>query len=334
MSKVNKNKCAVIGIGSPLLDIVIEIEDDALEKMNFEKGSMNLISKDQSLDIENETKAYKKQIIPGGSSANAISGVNVLGTRAGFMGMIGEDEYGREYKEKTQQEGVVLYLHNHSSDATGHAFTFITPDGERTFATHLGAASGLDKEHIDREEIENAKIFHIEAYQLEDPLVCRAIFHAIAIAKNSDTKISLDLSNRGLVARNKALFEDVIKEHIDIVFANEDEAREFTGKESEEALNDISDMCEIAVVKLGERGSLIKTKDVVYRFKPNKVEVENTNGAGDMYAAGILHGIANDMDFEEAGDIASYVSSLVVASPGARLHEKHIDSVRKYLPKK
>ncbi len=330
MSKENIKKCDVLGIGSPLLDIIMNVDEAFLNKMNLKKGSMNFISNDDSLDISEETKEIGKKFMLGGSSANTISGVNVLGTRAGFIGVLGRDDHGKMYQGQTEKEGIISHLQYHDKYLTGHAFTFITPDGERTFATHLGAAIAVEKKHIKELEIRDAKIFHIEAYQLEDPLLCRALFHAIAIAKDAGTKISLDLSDAALIKRNKALFNDVIKEHIDIVFANEDEAKEFTGKNEEGALRLISEICDIAVVKLGENGSLIKSGDEVFRINPYAVRVENTNGAGDMYAAGILHGLVCGMDLKCAGEIASHAASLVVASPGARVHQKHLDSIRKF----
>ncbi|MBT3356195.1 adenosine kinase [bacterium] len=329
MGKKTSRRHDVIGIGSPLLDIVMQVDEDTLSKMNLKKGSMKLISKDESLSIAKETAQIKKRVSPGGSSANTISGANALGTETGFIGAVGDDEYGELYKKQTEDEGVTPFLHHQEESVTGHAFTFITPDGERTFATHLGAANTLEKEHIKEDQIKDAKFFHIEAYQLEDPLLCRALFHAIAIAKDAKTKISLDLSDAALINRNKILFTDVICEHVDVVFANEDEAREFTGKDNEEALDYIAKMCDVAVVKLGEKGSLIKSGEEICKISPCSVDIENTNGAGDMYAAGILHGLVKGLSLREAGELASHASSLVVASPGARIHEKHLDSIQK-----
>lgn len=324
------SSCEVLGMGSPLLDIIMPVDEAFLSKMRLKKGMMNFISNDESLDIVGETEKIAKKFMLGGSSANTISGVNALGTKAGFMGVLGNDNNGKLYHEETKKEGIISHLQYHDKHATGHAFTFITPDGERTFATHLGAAVAVERGHIRESEIGEAKIFHIEAYQLEDALLCRELFHAIAVAKAAGTKISLDLSDGELIKRNRALFDDVIREHVDIVFANEVEAKEFTGKDEEEALRLIAKICDVAVVKLGGRGSLIQSGDEVHRIEPCLVEIENTNGAGDMYAAGILHGIACDFDLKRAGEIASFASSLVVASPGARLDVKYLDSVRKF----
>lgn len=323
-------RCEVVGIGSPLLDIMMEIDQKTLDALGLKKGSMSLISELEVIEIANKMSNVEQKITPGGSAANTLSGVNALGNRVGLIGVIGDDEFGDEYEKITQEEGIVSHLHRHDKQATGRAFTFITPDGERTFATHLGAAGAVEKEHIQEERIKDAKILHIEAYQLEDPRTCKAILHAITVAKDHGTKISLDLSDAGLIARNKALFDEIVKEHVDVVFANEDEAKEFTTKEEEAALDELANVCEHAVVKLGNRGSLIKSGGKTHRIEPNEVEVENTNGAGDMYAAGILHGLINDLDEKSAGEIASHTASLVVASPGARLDSKFIDSIQRH----
>lgn len=329
MSKEKNEKCKVVGIGSSLLDVAMDVDNEVLKLLNFKKGSMNLISELEAEIIQEKMRGFLSKITPGGSSANTLSGINALGNKVSYIGTVGDDEFGEEYEKKTIEEGIISHLYRHDELPTGKAFTFITPDGERTFATHLGAAGAVEKEHIKEDEIKEAKILHIEAYQLEHPLTCKAVLHAIAMAKDHNTRISLDLSDAGLISRNKALFNEILKEHIDIVFANEDEAKEFTGKEEESALHELSRFCDFAVVKLGERGSLIKKNGKVYKIAPNVVDVENTNGAGDMYAAGILHGLINDLDMDETGRIASYVSSLVVASPGARIHEKFIDLIWK-----
>lgn len=320
----------ILGIGNPLLDIVINVTDEQLQALNLAKGSMTLISREESQAILAVLNGMGKEYSPGGSSANTMSGVNALGNKAAILGVIGSDEHGRLYSGYTENEGMISRLVQHESQATGHALILITPDGERTMGAHLGAAVTLETQHLSEEEISQAKILHIEAYQLEDPVIYQVLLKAFAVAKNNNTKISLDLSDASLIARNRSLFEKVIKEHIDIVFANEAEALEYTGKEPKEALHELAEHCTIAVVKLGAKGSLIKCEGQVHAIAPYKVEMINTNGAGDMYAAGILHGLINGLDMQTAGEIASHVSALVVASPGARLDRKHLDKIADY----
>ncbi|HRY82687.1 MAG TPA: adenosine kinase [Candidatus Moranbacteria bacterium] len=330
--KIIKNKqWDILGIGSPLLDIVINVSNDMLRKLNFKKGSMNLISKKESKNILKLFRNIKYELTPGGSVSNTISGANILGSRVSFLGIVGKDAYGKKYHAKIKKEGIDSHLHYHEKDATGHVIVLVTPDGERTMATHLGASLNFTKEHIKKDLIINSRILHIEAYQLENSITRQAVLHAIQIAKKNSVLISLDLSDTELIQRNKKLFKNIIKEHIDIVFANEKEAVEFAGKKNPlEALHKIAKNCNIAIVKLGEKGSLIKKGKNVFKIKSQKVDVINTNGAGDTYAAGILHGLINNLDLQEAGEMASHISALVVGSSGARLDKKHINSIYKY----
>lgn len=320
-----------MGIGSPLLDVVVNINEKVLRELELKKGSMNLISKEESQKILKKLSHIKCELSPGGSAANTLFGVNVLGNRTSFLGVVGKDEYGKIYGDEIEKEGIFSYLLSHDNDSTGHSIILITPDGERTMATHLGAALNFRKKHIKEKMIRDSKILHIEAYQLEGKHTYHAVLQAIKFAKSHKTLVSLDLSDVGLIQRNKKLFRSIVREHIDIVFANEDEALEFSEKNDPiEALNEIAKICEVAVVKLGAKGSLIKKAGKVHEIKPHKVDMINTNGAGDMYAAGILHGIINEFDLQYAGEVASHISALVVASKGARLDKKYINLISKY----
>jgi sugar/nucleoside kinase (ribokinase family) len=328
---VKNRRWDILGIGSPLLDIVININDKMLQKLNIKKGSMNLISEKESRNILKKLGKIKLGLVPGGSASNTLAGLSALGNQASFLGVVGKDGYGKMYQKKIEKEGIVSHLACHDSGMTGNVIVLITPDGERTMVTHLGAALSFEKKHIKEDEIKNCKILHIEAYQLESPNNRRALLHAIKIAKKNKALISMDLSDAGLIRRNKKIFKDVVKKYIDVVFANEDEAMEFSGKKNPaEALKEIAKICKIAVVKLGAKGSLIKQGKKVFEIQPYKVDLINTNGAGDTYAAGILHGLINGLKLQDAGKIASHISALVVSSLGARLDKKHFSLIKKY----
>jgi adenosylhomocysteinase len=330
--KLAKNRrWDILGIGSPLLDIVININEEMLKSLALKKGSMNLITKKEGQAILKKFDHKKQRLALGGSASNTLLGASLLGSSVSFLGMTGKDAHGKMYKEKIEKEGVFTHLSEHASDATGHVIILITPDGERTMLPHLGAALNFAKEHIREDEIKNSKILHIEAYQLENEASRHAVLHAVKIAKNNQTLVSLDLSDTGLIKRNKDLFKYFVKEHIDIVFANEDEAMEFSSKnDARAALHDIAGICTIAVVKLGAKGSLIKEGQKVFEIDPCPVDMINTNGAGDMYAAGILHGLINNLNMQTAGEMASHLSALVVSSVGAQLDKIHLKSINKY----
>ncbi len=319
---MKEKKYDVVGIGSPLVDLTVNVEDAILEDIGLKKGQMHLILEEtKSADILSKVKDYKMDRTPGGSSANTLAGIAMLGGKGALFGTVGNDSNAEFYIAETEKAGTRCILARHSS-ITGHAITFITPDSERTFATHLGAAIKFRKKDVAAEEIQAGKILHIEGYLLELPEIREAVLFAMETAKESGVKISIDLADPALISRIPDVILSIVKNYADIVFVNELEAKAFTGKEEEEALEIISSMCDIAVVKLGSKGSLIKKSTEKYRVSPNKIEVVNTNGAGDLYAAGLLYGISKDLPLERAGRIASYVSSLVVAQVSTRLSRK------------
>ena len=327
----NQKKYDVVGIGSPLLDFIINVDDEVLQEVDLAKGEMCLIDKKRSSEIPETLKEYSVTTAPGGSSANTLAAVSALGGKAVFIGKIGQDDHGTIYEQKTGDDEVLSHVQTHQSEATGHAITFITPDGERTFATHLGAAIHFRKADILDEDIAQSKILHLEGYQLEDPELKEAVVHAMETAKKHDTKVSIDLSDPALVGRNLEPIRALVKEYVDIVFVNELEAEEFTGKKNEEALHDIYELCDIAVVKLGEQGSLVKADGQVFTIASHSVEVKNTNGAGDAYAGAFLYAITHDIGYKEAGVIASFASAQVVSREAARLDPDLKERVKHYI---
>lgn len=321
----------IVGIGNPLLDIIVEVEEDLLGKLGLKKGEMHLVESAQGRKILDSLVEHQKTYVSGGSAANTVAGAVRLGAKGHFMGLVGDDEHGQAYEDEMVSGGVGTSLLRHAQEPTGYAITLVTADGERTFATHLGAARHFQEEHIVLSEIEKSKILHIEGYMLGEPTTRSAMVAAMEHAKAHGTLVSVDLSAPGVISNNLVVLRDIVKKYVDIVFVNEDEAHAFTGKRELEALHEICDLCHIAVVKLGERGSLIKREGVVYTVEPSRVEVVNTNGAGDMYAAGFLHGLAQGHDLQAVGKVASHVAALVVASPGARMHEKHHGKIKDIL---
>lgn len=328
--KQNNQSYDVVGLGSPLLDIIVQVDEDTLVDLDFKKGGMHLVSHEQSKEILEGLSEKEKKIAPGGSTANTLAGLSALGNDVAFFGLVGDDTHGTLYREGTDHDGVDAQLSEHKDLATGHTITFITPDQERTFATHLGAAAHFQQEHVPADVIRKSKVLHIEAYQLEDERTRDALLYAMDIAKKSGVAITIDLSDPGLIERNLELFKKIVHKYINIVFVNEDEAYVFTGKKEEQALEEIVTSCDTVIVKLGERGSLIKSGDTIYRIAAHKIEAMNTNGAGDMYAAGILHGMIHKLPFEESGKIASHTAALAVGSEGARIDQKHLKALKQY----
>jgi len=313
-------KYDVTGIGNPLLDLTLEVEEELLGELGLKKGSMQLIDANQAKKINTKIKGYEVKTTPGGGAANVLAGISSMGGKTILLGKIGSDQYGQTYSSETKRIGTIPKLNKHESAKTGYAITFITPDGERTFATHLGAALHFNIKDIDKDAIKQSKILHIDSYKIEDCKLKNTINYALNIAKKNQTKVSVDLSDGELVKRNLKYLREFVKNNVDIIFANETEAEVFTGQKELAALNQLSKICDIAVVKLGEKGSLIKNNRRVYRVPVCKVKVKNTNGAGDAYAAGILYGLTNGIPMEKIGPMASRFASLVVTKESARIN--------------
>ncbi|HEY1405861.1 MAG TPA: adenosine kinase, partial [Spirochaetota bacterium] len=307
-----------IGIGSPLMDYMVSADDNLLAELSLSKGGMRLIDENESRAIRAKIDSRVEHRVPGGSAANTIAGAALLGARTAFMGSIGDDDEGGRYVSETEKSGVKSVLRKHHA-LTGHAITFITSGGERTFATHLGAAVNLCSDDVDEDAISRSAILHVEGYLLEPPALREAALKAMKAAKKSGTLVSIDVADPGLVTRMGDDLKNIVREFADILFMNETEAKAFTGCEEREAARCAKDFVSVAVVKLGGEGSLIATGDTLIEIPSYAVTVVNTNGAGDMYAGGFLYALSKGKTLEQCGKIASYAASRVVGSAGARL---------------
>lgn len=307
----------VVGMGSALLDILVQVDESFLDKHNLPKGGMVLIDETQVSELAKEVESREHKVVAGGSSANAVYGASFLGTKSAFIGSVGEDAYAQTYVE-SENEKLDLFL-SHVSMDTGRAFTFITSDGDRTFAVYLGATTQLAENHVSEHIIADTQIFHMEGYQL-DTENGRVLFDFVAkCAKKHNTKISLDLADPGVVERHKDYLTQYVSENVDILFANEYEAKMFTGKEPQEAALELKDLVDIAIVKIGANGSIITNDHKIILVGAAEAEVIDTTGAGDMYAAGFFHCYLAGKELQVCGDTASDLAAQVVSQIGARL---------------
>ena len=326
----------VIGLGSPLMDITIQVDDKFLEELNLKKGGMTLIDEKMYSNIISKISDKKTLESTGGSASNTIKGVSVLGGKSAFMGMIGNDTYGTHYNNLLSDSNVASFLSKCESH-TGLSIICITPDYERTMITYLGAATEFSENDINKKAIMESKILHVEGFFIELEKNANSVLTAMKIAKENNVKISMDLSDSGLIQRKNGLLKQIMTDYVDIVFVNEHEALAFTGQKEKEALHALSNYCDISIVKLGSKGSLIKYVDkinnkyAVHDIPIHKVEVVNTNGAGDAYAAGILYSIANNIPLDKAGKLASYISGKVVGIDAATIDTISKDDIRKVL---
>ncbi|MBE9469295.1 MAG: adenosine kinase [Bacteroidetes bacterium] len=307
----------VLGIGNALVDILIRLDsDDTLSDFSLPRGSMQLVDISQSNTILKETPNLKRQQSSGGSAANTINGLANLGVKTGFIGEIGNDEFGEFFKSDMEIKGIVpkLFL---GSKETGRAIGLISPDSERTFATYLGSSIELSDKDLSKELFEDYEFFHIEGYLLQNHAL---IEQALIFAKRNNLIVSIDFASFNVVEENLEFLTKITKKYVDIVFANEDEAKAFTGEEPRKALDIIAEMCEIAVVKIGKKGSLIKRDNKVYKIGIIEANCIDTTGAGDLYAVGFLYGLINNMPMNKCGEIGSLLSGKVIEVIGAKMN--------------
>lgn len=308
----------IIGLGNALVDVLATLDnDEILAEMELPKGSMTLIDEDKLLRINECFSRMKTHLATGGSAGNAIRGLAHLGAGTGFIGKISNDSYGNFFRDSLLKRGTEANLLISSDLPSGVASTFISPDGERTFGTYLGAAATLRAEDLSLEMFKGYAYLFIEGYLVQDH---EMILRAIELAKEAGLQVCLDMASYNIVEGDHEFFSLLINKYVDIVFANEEEAKAFTGKEPEEALDIIAKMCSIAIVKVGCRGSLIRkgTEEVCVEAVPVK-KVVDTTGAGDYFAAGFLYGLTCGYSLEKCGKIGAILSGEVIQVVGAEL---------------
>jgi sugar/nucleoside kinase (ribokinase family) len=310
----------VSGIGNAIMDILIEIDDKGLSGLGLRKGNFHLMDEKEAKGLLAKLEGMKATLSPGGSSANTIYGVSVLGGKSAFSGKVGIDDYGRIYESETIRSGVKATLGKHGTLPTGYAITFITPDKERTFAVYPGAAATLEERDINMGDIGRSRIFHVEGYMLEDRRMREISIYAMEHAKRLGARISVDLGDPGIVSRNRDSLVDLVEKYADVVFANEPESMNFSMMEGEKAAEYIASLAEIGIVKLGARGSIVKKGKETYRISSFNCNIVDTTGAGDMYASGFLYGLSSGYGLDICGTLGSYFASKVVGKMGARLN--------------
>ena len=308
----------ILGIGNALVDVMTLIDNDnILEKFSLPKGSMQLVDGEISALIKSGTTNFKRNLVSGGSAANTIHGLAMLGVNTGFIGSIGKDDTGDFFESDMKKAGVKTFLSRRNS-VTGTAVALISPGSERTFATHLGAAVELDSDDLNPDDFNNYDVLYLEGYLIINKAL---VERTCRIAKNNNMKIAIDLSSFNVVDAKLRDFKEIIEKYVDIVFANEEEAKSFTGMAPLDALNSISALCNIAVIKVGKEGSLIKCGEEVIRIGTIPVQCVDTTGAGDLYASGFLYGYANGLSLEKCGLFGSVLAGHVIEIVGARMDE-------------
>ncbi|MCF0178300.1 MAG: adenosine kinase [Bacteroidales bacterium] len=308
---------SILGIGNALTDILAIMPDTSvLDKYKLPVGSMQHVDAETGNKIWDELKDHGIKYVAGGSAANTISTCAIFGLTTGFIGKVGKDEVGSLFKSDQKQNGIQSMLMRGKAPS-GRAMVIITGDNsERTFATYLGAALELEPEDLNPDDFNGYDILHIEGYLVQNQRLLRK---AVEIGRSKNMIISMDMASYNVIESNSAFLRDIVENYIDIVFANETEARAYTGKEPREALDELAQSCKIAVVKVGKDGAMVKSGDEFHFMEAKPAVKIDATGAGDTFAGGFLYGYAMDKPLDVCLEIASIIAAKVVEVIGTKI---------------
>lgn len=319
----------VASICNALVDILVDVEEETLKEFGLRKGIMHLVGSEEQNRALAKLKDHTKTVELGGSSLNAIRALAALDLKTFFAGCVANDSYGNTISERMSALKIDFDL-GRSTEPTGTCLILITPDGERTMLTHLGASRLYTHAHIPFEEIAKAKVFHFAGYQWDTEDQKHAILKALNAAKNAGTLISFDVADPFVVEKHRQDFKRIMVEYADVIFANREEARLlFDNAHPEDAIREMAGEKRIAVIKLGGDGALAAQGNKSVKIAPVKTTVIDTTAAGDMFAGGFLYGLVRGLSLEECGKIAATLAADVISRVGATLSTGAIDRVRR-----
>ena len=308
----------VFGIGNPLIDIIIRVEDSALEELGLSKGSMNLVDLERQSLILEQHKGHQRFTALGGSCANTMVMLAQLGGKAALTGKIGDDELGQDFNSQLLKAGVASYLRREPG-MTGSTIILITPDADRTMNTHLGMCQHLSKKDLDLEALRRSNCLYITGYQWDTPSQKEAVLTALKAARTQHIPIAFSLSDLFCVQKHREDFQDLLENYVDILFCNELEAQAMTGHGTlDDQLRRLAHSVDHVVITQGKEGSLISHKGDIHRIDAFAVQAIDTTGAGDAFAAGYLYALTRDYPIPEAGALASFCAATIVTIDGPR----------------
>ena len=306
----------ILGIGNAIVDVLCKVSDEFIEQNSLTKSTMKLVDE---IEFKNLLSLVKiEETISGGSIANSIVGLSQLGNNVGFIGKISNDHLGEKYEEGLIKENVqYLYSKKKESLPTGTCLILITPDSERTMCTFLGTAGKIDENDIDTKAIKDSEIIFLEGYLWDKGGPKRAFDKAISSSK----KIAMSLSDLFCVERHKNEFLDLVKNKLDIVFANEQEILSLTNSKSlDEVINFAKQIKKKIIITRGERGALsINNDEVIECPAKTNLKIVDLTGAGDLFASGYLHGYINKFLEKDCLLKATEMSSKIIQKIGARI---------------
>tara|TARA_B110000261_G_scaffold145240_1_gene168483 strand:- start:504 stop:1433 length:930 start_codon:yes stop_codon:yes gene_type:complete len=306
----------ILGIGNAIVDVICKVEDKYLSDNKLTKSTMKLVDENEFKKLLSTLKI--EETVSGGSVANSIVGLSQLGNDVGFIGKVNDDDLGQKYENGLKKENVkYFYTKKKESFPTGTCLILITPDSERTMCTFLGTAGKINENDVDKDSVKNSEIIFLEGYLWDEGEPRSAFDKAI---KNSN-KVAMSLSDQFCVERHKPHFLNLVKNKLDITFANEQEITSLIdAKNFQEVISFGQELGKLIIITRGEKGSIAITHNKVIECDSKKnLKIVDLTGAGDLFAAGYLHGYMNNLSILESLGKGTELSSRVIQQVGARL---------------
>jgi len=308
----------ILGIGNAIVDVICKVDDNFITVNNLTKSTMKLVDEAEFKKLLSTLKI--EETVSGGSVANSIVGLSQLGNKVGFIGKISDDDLGNKYEEGLKNEKVdFFYSKKKEIEPTGTCLILITPDSERTMVTFLGTAGKINESDISTNAIMSSEILFLEGYLWDEGAPKKAFEKAI----NNSNKVAMSLSDLFCVERHKLHFLELVKNKLDITFANEQEIMSLIDvKNFDDAIKFAKEVSKLIVITRGEKGAIaINKNEVVECSAKGNLEIKDLTGAGDLFAGGFLHGIINNKSMKESLEAGTEMSSKVIQIIGARLNK-------------
>ena len=306
----------ILGIGNAIVDVICKVDDKFIIQNNLTKSTMKLVDEAEFKKLLSTLKI--EGTVSGGSVANSIVGLSQLGNKVGFIGKVSDDDLGNKYEEGLKKEKVqYFYSKKKESIPTGTCLILITPDSERTMITFLGTAGKINEDDIDINAVKSSEVLFLEGYLWDEGEPKKAFEKAI----NNSNKVAMSLSDLFCVERHKLNFLDLVKNKLDITFANEQEIMALINvKNFDEVINFAKNTNKLIVITRGKNGAIaIKGSNVTECLAKTNLKIRDLTGAGDLFAGGFLHGYTNNKDLKESLEIGTEMSSKIIQIIGARL---------------
>ncbi len=324
-----KKDLQLFGIGNAIIDIQVQVEHSAFETLNLRKGGMALATQEDQQRLHAMLEHAPTVKSSGGSAANSVIAFAQFGGKAGYSGLLGDDEHGKLYADEFKELGIELHAHLHPNKTSGTSFIIITPDAERTMNTHLGVNSEYSPDHVDDDAIKRSEWIYLEGYKFTEPNGADALDHAVTIAKASGTKISVTFSDTFIVDVFGERLRNVVQ-HADLIFCNETEGLAYTRtSDADSAFSALTKIVPNVVMTLGGNGAKAYIDGVTVDIPPFPTTPLDATGAGDSFAGGFLYGLAHGHSPLAAGTLASLTASRVIAQVGPRLSHRDIQAVKR-----